>query len=137
MRERVVKVAARAATVCKFREIAARVSGEPWRIPFHMVFAKHFPRPWAVRIRTALCAVISIFTAELTRAQWSSVPAVTGTIVTNTSIYPQNILRAADSAGGLIVAWIDTRAGVNDSNLYAQRLDANGNRRWDDNGTPI
>ena len=34
-----------------------------------------------------------------------------------------------------IIAWIDTRNG--DLDIYAQRLDANGNRKWEKNGIPV
>ena len=48
-----------------------------------------------------------------------------------------NQLRAvaiADGFGGAIVAWEDWRAGAN-PDVYAQRVDASGARRWGTNGT--
>ena len=40
-----------------------------------------------------------------------------------------------DGSGGAIVAWYDNRGG--DYDIYAQRLDANGNAQWTADGVPI
>lgn len=40
-----------------------------------------------------------------------------------------------DGAGGAIVAWIENGSGTQD--VYAQRLDANGNLLWPASGLPI
>ena len=42
---------------------------------------------------------------------------------------------AADSAGGLIIAWDDFRSL--DADVYAQRLDGQGQKLWDSHGVPI
>lgn len=47
-------------------------------------------------------------------------------------LYAQGI---SDGAGGAILAWQDTRGG--DSDIYAQRLDTNGNALWTNDGVPI
>ncbi len=47
--------------------------------------------------------------------------------------YPQII---PDGAGGAIVAWQDNRSGL-DYDIYAQRLDANGNALWGANGAVV
>lgn len=45
---------------------------------------------------------------------------------------------APDGRGGAIVAWIDGRGGLETStDIYAQRLDQDGDRRWDEAGVPI
>ncbi len=41
----------------------------------------------------------------------------------------------SDGVGGAIIGWSDFRAGNQD--IYAQRLDGSGNRRWPANGVPI
>ncbi len=43
---------------------------------------------------------------------------------------------AADDSGGVIVAWLDHRDGVNTS-VYAQRLDPDGAPRWAVDGVPV
>jgi hypothetical protein len=43
----------------------------------------------------------------------------------------------SDSFGGAIIAWRDERWGPSDSEIYAQRIDANGNFLWTTNGLPI
>ncbi len=44
---------------------------------------------------------------------------------------------ASDGAAGAIVTWQDRRDGVYDSNIYAQRVDAAGIRRWLGNGVAL
>ncbi|MDI9341821.1 MAG: T9SS type A sorting domain-containing protein [Sediminibacterium sp.] len=51
----------------------------------------------------------------------------------NTQSYPK--LRG-DGAGGIIIAWQDKRNAL-DTDLYAQRVDANGNTVWQANGLPV
>lgn len=46
--------------------------------------------------------------------------------------YPKGVL---DGAGGVIVTWSDSRYG--DSDVFAQRVDGNGNPLWLANGVPI
>ncbi len=41
-----------------------------------------------------------------------------------------------DGQGGAIIAWTDSRSGT-DWDIYAQRVDANGNMLWSSNGAPI
>lgn len=41
----------------------------------------------------------------------------------------------ADGAGGVFIAWTDDRTGNRD--VYAQRIDSNGNPMWTINGAPI
>ena len=43
----------------------------------------------------------------------------------------------SDDAGGVIVAWHDFRDGWINSNIYAQRVDQNGNIMWASNGIVI
>ncbi len=51
----------------------------------------------------------------------------------NAQSYPK--LRG-DGSGGIIVAWQDRR-NVLDADIYAQRVDANGNIIWQNNGLPV
>ncbi len=41
----------------------------------------------------------------------------------------------SDGKGGAIIGWSDSSAGNQD--IYAQRLDGSGNRRWTTNGVPV
>lgn len=43
---------------------------------------------------------------------------------------------AADDSGGVLLAWVDRRDGVN-ALVYAQRLDPAGARRWNAAGVPV
>ncbi len=47
--------------------------------------------------------------------------------------FPQMV---EDSAGGAIIIWRDKRSGT-EYDIYAQRIDANGNIQWTPNGTAI
>jgi hypothetical protein len=43
----------------------------------------------------------------------------------------------SDGAGGMIIAWADWRSVTFDADIYAQRIDRDGNVRWDTNGSPV
>ena len=60
---------------------------------------------------------------------WSGVPICTGV---NGPENPQTI---PDGSGGAVIAWQDWRSGQTD--LYAQRIDANGDALWTGNGVAI
>ncbi|MBI5399993.1 hypothetical protein HZB07_05230 [Candidatus Saganbacteria bacterium] len=51
-----------------------------------------------------------------------------------TQWYPQI---SADGSGGAVIVWSDGRKGTNDNDIYAQRLDVNGQTLWTKDGTPI
>jgi len=42
-----------------------------------------------------------------------------------------------DGLGGAIITWQDLRFGGFESDVYAQRVDSNGNVFWANNGVPI
>ncbi len=42
----------------------------------------------------------------------------------------------SDGRGGVLIAWSDWRSGI-ERDLYAQRIDGNGNLMWQANGAPI
>jgi hypothetical protein len=42
----------------------------------------------------------------------------------------------SDGAGGVTAAWVDNRPGST-TDIYAQRLDADGNRLWDEDGVAV
>ena len=42
-----------------------------------------------------------------------------------------------DEVGGAIIVWQDSRFGLNDIDIFAQRLDASGNVMWPDTGVAI
>lgn len=44
---------------------------------------------------------------------------------------------ASDGQGGAIIAWDDSRAGMSESKIYAQRVDAAGNIQWQSDGLAI
>lgn len=43
----------------------------------------------------------------------------------------------SDGSGGAIIVWQDVRGGKSNCDIYAQRIDAEGNPQWADNGVPI
>lgn len=44
---------------------------------------------------------------------------------------------ASDGAAGAVLAWTDYRNGNGNDDIYAQRIDANGNEAWESNGQPV
>ncbi|MBJ6801969.1 RCC1 domain-containing protein [Geomonas propionica] len=73
----------------------------------------------------------------------AGVPVVTG-LVAGTSSYvpgwnPAQVTMAADEAGGAIFTWHDARSTdyYGGWDIYAQRLDAQGNAAWQANGVPV
>jgi len=44
---------------------------------------------------------------------------------------------AEDGEGGAIIAWTDVRNGSNTEDIYAQRVDADGNMLWTADGVPV
>src|SRR3990172_8080162 len=43
----------------------------------------------------------------------------------------------SDGAGGAIITWHDLRSGSSNSDIYAQRIDADGNVQWAKDGIPV
>jgi hypothetical protein len=43
----------------------------------------------------------------------------------------------SNGAEGAIVAWIDTRNGTNNNDIFVQQIDGNGAAQWLDNGVPL
>lgn len=65
--------------------------------------------------------------------QWGVVPD--GIALCDVDV-PQTSQQAiSDGAGGVIVVWVDHRGATSD--IYAQRVDVNGNRLWGSNGVPV
>ncbi|MBI2472028.1 MAG: hypothetical protein HYV59_12430 [Planctomycetes bacterium] len=53
---------------------------------------------------------------------------------------PENQSRpriVSDGAGGAFITWQDIRGGVSNSDIYAQRIDADGNPLWTKDGIPV
>ena len=51
---------------------------------------------------------------------------------------PSNPVLTSDNSGGAIIAWRDSRdSGANFASVYAQRLDADGNLKWDAGGIKV
>ncbi len=48
-----------------------------------------------------------------------------------------NPVTITDEAGGVIIAWTDYRAGIGMSNIYAQRMSADGDTLWQANGVAL
>ncbi len=87
-------------------------------------------------IVTALVAIFS----NVGLAQWAADSALNNPVceepgqqnIVHDAAYQQCL--ASDGAGGVIVVWQDTR---NNSAIYAQRVDNNGNLKWNSVGIPI
>ena len=91
-------------------------------------------------MKKILLILVTIVLSSLCFAQWSTDSTVNNTV--NAQTGQQNIHNAAlyqhclatDGAGGVIVVWQDTR---NNAAIYTQRVDNNGNLKWDAAGISV
>ena len=67
-------------------------------------------------------------------AQWSTNTAINNAICTFSNQQETPVL-CSDGNNGAIITWCDRRSDVGD--IYAQRIDKNGNVQWTSNGVPI
>ena len=93
-------------------------------------------RTGARSCRRARCSglsvlILSLVVPALSHAQWQPDGTALGSFG-GFQGWPQVV---ADGAGGVIVAWTDTRSGVSD--IYAQRMDAAGRALWTSGGVPL
>ncbi len=65
--------------------------------------------------------------------QWGT----NGTLVCNAANTQTGARIVSDGAGGVIVAWLDSRAGTDNYDIYAQRLNGAGVVQWTANGLPV
>jgi len=84
--------------------------------------------------------LLSIFTISFlftfANAQWVSDPSINTPVCTET--YKQKEQRLeSDGNGGAFVVWRDWRNGGISGDIYVQRLDADGNTLWSNNGNVI
>ncbi len=63
-------------------------------------------------------------------------PAINNVVCT-AAHHQKNLSATSDLNGGVIIAWEDYRADSLHPNIYAQRLDKNGNAKWAANGIPL
>ncbi|MCB1161258.1 hypothetical protein KDL67_01075, partial [bacterium] len=75
-------------------------------------------------VRVVLCTLSLLAIAPGARAAWQP----NGLDVDPTPRWQTGVSVTPDGAGGMIVAWLDARDGR--SHLFAQRLDAYGERLW-------
>lgn len=68
-------------------------------------------------------------------AQWIGNPAI-NTTVCNFLGNQQDMQMVSDKSGGAILTWTDTRNAAT-KDIYAQRIDANGNLLWNTDGIAI
>lgn len=79
--------------------------------------------------------VIALLNSSAVLAQWSNNPAANNAVSVAVE-NQQSPAILADGAGGAFIAWEDQRNGSN-YDIYAQRLDANGQPMWTADGVVI
>jgi len=81
--------------------------------------------------------LITVFAPMYSHAAWSNDPRINTPI--STAVGEQNFQQTTtDGNGGAIIVWQDSRAGTWLSyGIYAQRVDANGNVLWTQDGVAI
>ncbi|MHA1271666.1 MAG: hypothetical protein ACTSPY_17875 [Candidatus Helarchaeota archaeon] len=60
-----------------------------------------------------------------------------GTIICNETNDQKHVAICSDGLGGAIISWADGREGINDYNIYSQRISSNGTILWIKNGVII
>lgn len=60
-----------------------------------------------------------------------------GVGICNNSITQNRPQIISDGSGGAIIVWEDLRNNINANDIYAQRIDSNGNPLWTINGVPV
>ena len=76
--------------------------------------------------------------AQRINASGSVLWAAGGAVVCNSGGMQDNPVIVMDDLGGAVIAWTDTRNSASgESDIYAQRLNANGQPQWTTNGTVI
>ena len=101
-----------------------------------MVVAACFCRAHAVRSAFALVSLIIIWSGGPARAEWSVDPTANTPVAVAANAQSTSVA-CTDGDGGAIIAWIDDRTGPGITNIYAQRIDKDGNPLWGLNGIPI
>lgn len=76
-----------------------------------------------------------LFANAIVSAQWNSDPAVNNPVCISAG-GQQNMQMVSDNVGGSILTWTDSRYGPT-RDIYAQRIDANGNKLWNADGIAI
>jgi len=69
-------------------------------------------------------------------ADWPTDPSIDA-IVSDAAYQQRDYYTVADGQGGAYVVWKDTRLGVNSPRVYVQRISADGDMLWGDDGTPV
>lgn len=89
-------------------------------------------------MQKTLLLTLLILVATVASAQWSTNPSVYNPICTASGVQA-NPVAVSDGASGVIVAWVDERnLATSGRDIYAQRLNASGNRVWSPaDGVPI
>lgn len=76
-----------------------------------------------------------LFLQTLVSAQWN--PNPTNNVIANANSSQKNQKMIPDGSGGAIIVWEDDRTTNNNTDLYAQRINANGVVQWTVNGVAI
>lgn len=78
----------------------------------------------------ALLAMVAVCATTVSSGwgYWSGNPALNNEVCTETASDQRLPVACTDGSDGMIVAWRDSRAGVTE--IYAQKIDANGVRCW-------
>jgi len=86
-------------------------------------------------VYSSFLLIIIIFNSTFLFAQWSGNPEV-NTPICNAGYSQINQQIIPDNSGGAIIAWLDSRDGVNTA-IYAQRINSEGFIQWQVDGVPV
>lgn len=80
----------------------------------------------------ALFTILNLYPLD-SMAQWATNSYLNNPVCTQENTQQMSVI-VPDGSGGAIIAWMDLRVS---SDIYAQRIDANGIVKWTDNGVDI
>lgn len=78
-------------------------------------------------------SLILVFAVKLSVGQWNNSPLVNN-VVTNVTGFQGGHSITTDNRGGAIVAWYQNEVNGTDNSIYVQRIDADGNLKWGNQG---
>ncbi|MBI5168740.1 MAG: T9SS type A sorting domain-containing protein [Candidatus Eisenbacteria bacterium] len=86
-------------------------------------------------VRAAVAALALVLIPALAGADWPRDPGTGGLAVCTSTNFQWDPFVVPDGFGGVLMAWTDVRSGTSD--IYAQRINAQGVAQWTANGVVV
>jgi hypothetical protein len=90
-------------------------------------------KPSAMKALSFALVIVLFLYSNDSVAQWATNSYLNNPICTQSSTQQMSVI-VPDGAGGAIITWLDLRVSMD---IYAQRIDVNGNTNWTNNGISV